>query len=118
MTKEMTWENYGTLWHIDHTMPCSIFDFESEESVKACFNWSNLAPMLGEENLSKSNKLDMALVASYKEKARVFITNNKGEILTDSLPTDLRNFVIMSESSDNGSGVLDTKESPKGGAGT
>ena len=117
MTDEMTWENHGTLWHIDHTMPCSIFDFGIEENVKTCFNWSNLAPMLGVENLTKSNKLDMALVAKYKEKARVFIADNKGEILTDALPTDLRNYVVVSEGGDV-SGVLDTKVTPKGGAGT
>ena len=89
-TEGMTWENYGTLWHIDHTMPCSVFDLSIEENQKACFNWSNLAPMLGPENLSKSNKINMALVAKLKEKARTFIVTHLDTILTESLPADLQ----------------------------
>jgi uncharacterized CHY-type Zn-finger protein len=104
---EMTWENYGTLWHIDHTMPCSVFDFTIEENRKVCFNWSNLFPMLGEENISKSNKIDMALVTKNKNIARDFMKSHNNLIMTDSLPADL-----ASES-----GVLDTKVSLKDGTG-
>ena len=89
-TDGMTWENYGTLWHIDHTMPCSVFDLSIEENQKVCFNWSNLAPMLGPENLSKSNKINMALVTKLKEKARTFIVTHLETILTESLPADLQ----------------------------
>jgi hypothetical protein len=99
----MNWENYGTVWHVDHTMPCAIFDFTIEENVKACFNWSNLAPMIGSENISKSDKVNMTLVASIKEKARKFIVTHQQQILTDSLPADLRAEF----------GVLNTKVSVK-----
>ena len=86
----MTWENYGTVWHIDHTMPCSVFDLEIEENQQLCFNWTNLAPMLGPENLSKSNKINMALVAKQKEKARAFIVTHLDTVLTESLPADMQ----------------------------
>jgi len=105
MVEGMTWDNYGSVWHIDHTMPCSVFDFTEPENIKSCFNWSNLAPMFGLENISKSDKINMALVASYKIKARTFIEENLSEILTDSLPADLRESVKVCEF-----GVLDTKE--------
>ena len=85
---EMTWENYGT-WHIDHTMPCSVFDFAIEENRKVCFNWSNLFPMIGEENISKSNKIDMALVTKNKQIARDFMKTHQDLIMTESLPADL-----------------------------
>lgn len=111
-TDEMSWENYGTVWHIDHTMPCSIFDFSIEENIKVCFNWTNLSPMIGVENLSKSDKLNMTLVTNQKEKAHAFITTHLDQILTDSLPSDLRIRVIGSES-----GVLDTKVPLKDGTG-
>lgn len=107
----MTWDNYGTYWHVDHAMPCSVFDFTVEENVKVCFNWSNLSPLIGSENISKSNKVDMAFVASLKEKALAFIKSHKEEILTDSLPAELRARATES-------GVLDTKVLPKGGAGS
>jgi len=109
MVEGMSWDNYGTVWHVDHTMPCAIFDFTVEENVKTCFNWSNLSPLFGPENISKSAKLDMSLVASVKEKARAFILSHLDEILADSLPADIRGCVP--------SAVLDTKESVKAGAG-
>lgn len=105
----MTWENYGTVWHVDHTMPCSVFDFKDEESIKSCFNWTNLAPMIGAENISKSNKVNISLVTSIKEKARAFITTHLNQILVESLPADLR--------IDVDSRVLDTKVSSKDDAG-
>lgn len=104
----MTWENYGTTWHVDHTMPCAVFDFTIEENVKSCFNWSNLSPMFGPENMSKSDKVNMSLVAKIKEKARTFIVTNQQQILTEALPADLR----------ASSGVLDTKVSVKADTGS
>jgi hypothetical protein len=104
----MTWENYGTVWHVDHTLPCSIFDFNIEENVRTCFNWSNLSPMFGLENISKSDKVNMTLVINIKEKARKFIATHQDSILTESLPADLR----------VESGVLDTKVSVKADTGS
>jgi hypothetical protein len=104
----MTWENYGSEWHVDHTLPCAIFDFTNEENVKTCFNWSNLAPMFGSENISKSDKVNMTLVTKIKEKARAFIVTHQQQILTEALPADLQ----------ASSGVLDTKVSVKADTGS
>jgi hypothetical protein len=52
----MTWENYGK-WHIDHIVPCDYFNFSIPENQFRCFNYKNLQPMWGKENLSKSNKI-------------------------------------------------------------
>lgn len=104
---EMKWENYGTLWHVDHTMPCSVFDFSIEENRKVCFNWTNLFPMLGEENLAKSAKIDMALVTKNKEIARNYLKSHSNLFLTESLPAEYG----------GETGVLDTKVSLKDGTG-
>jgi len=104
----MDWGNYGTLWHIDHTMPCSVFDFAIEENRKVCFNWTNLFPMFGEDNLSKSAKIDMVLITKNKEKARTFLTTHKDLFVTESLPNEY----VSSET-----GVLDTKVPLKDGTG-
>lgn len=53
----MTWENYGKVWHIDHILPLSKFNLLNHEECLRAFNWSNLQPMFGPENLSKSNRI-------------------------------------------------------------
>jgi hypothetical protein len=53
----MSFDNYGE-WHIDHKMPCSIFDLTSHEQQKVCFHYTNLQPLWAKDNLAKSNKLN------------------------------------------------------------
>jgi hypothetical protein len=55
---EMTWENYGTFWNIDHVTPCSSFDLEDEEQLYECFSWKNTLPVYCKENLIKHTKID------------------------------------------------------------
>lgn len=52
----MAWENYGPYWHIDHIRPCSSFDLSIESEQRKCFHYSNLQPLLKQENLVKNNK--------------------------------------------------------------
>lgn len=56
----MTWDNYGKLWHIDHKIPISAFNFEKPEDIdfKKCWNLKNLQPMEAKENMKKHNKLE------------------------------------------------------------
>lgn len=49
----MTWENYGSVWHIDHIIPCSSWDFSSDFESNCCWNYRNLQPMLASENQRK-----------------------------------------------------------------
>lgn len=65
---DMCWDNIGK-WHIDHVKPCSSFNLQSKDEQKACFNWKNLRPLWGKENMSKSNKLDLDLIQLHKQKA-------------------------------------------------
>jgi hypothetical protein len=53
----MTWENYGKVWHIDHIMPCAIFDLTKSDHQRRCFHFSNLQPLLGKDNLRKGAKV-------------------------------------------------------------
>jgi hypothetical protein len=54
----MTLENYGE-WHIDHIIPISKFNYTStqDDEFKECWSLSNLKPMWGPENISKSDKI-------------------------------------------------------------
>ena len=55
--EKMTWDNYGTYWHIDHLRPCKSFNLLDPEQQKKCFHWTNLQPLEGKENMSKGAKL-------------------------------------------------------------
>lgn len=57
-TPEMTLENYGEYWHIDHIVPCSLFNLLDPEQLKTCFHWTNLQPLEAKVNRSKVNKLN------------------------------------------------------------
>ncbi|MBR0693700.1 hypothetical protein [Bradyrhizobium lablabi] len=47
----MTWDNYGTEWHIDHRRPVSSFDLPAQ--IKECWALSNLQPLKAIDNLRK-----------------------------------------------------------------
>ena len=49
---DMSEDNYGTHWHVDHTIPCKWYS-ASEEDMKRCWSLSNMRPMLGPENKKK-----------------------------------------------------------------
>ena len=42
---EMTLENYGKIWCLDHCFPIASFNLLDENDIKKCFNWINLRPM-------------------------------------------------------------------------
>lgn len=73
MTDEMSWENYGSYWHIDHATPCSAFNVENLEEVKQCWHWSNLVPLQASKNASKINKIDEEYINYYKERKEMFL---------------------------------------------
>lgn len=50
----MSWENYGDLWHIDHIVPCRKFDHTIEEEKKKCWHYTNMRPLLAEDNFKKN----------------------------------------------------------------
>ena len=55
-TPEMSWENYGKYWEIDHIKPVTKFDFNNENELYECFHYSNTQPLNKIENKIKSNK--------------------------------------------------------------
>ncbi len=52
----MNWDNYGA-WHIDHRIPCALFDLSKESEQRKCFNFSNLQPLWAIENIRKNKFL-------------------------------------------------------------
>lgn len=57
-TGGMSWDNYGYYgWHVDHIIPCVQFDLTDPDAQKICFHYTNLQPLWGKENISKSGNI-------------------------------------------------------------
>jgi len=54
---EMSWDNYGSVWNIDHETPCAAFNLADPEQQKVCFHFTNLQPLFVEDNLKKGAKV-------------------------------------------------------------
>jgi hypothetical protein len=54
--ENMTWNNYGTYWEIDHIKPIEMFDFTNENEIQECWNYKNLQPLTINENRTKRYK--------------------------------------------------------------
>ena len=57
-TEEMTWDNHGTVWHIDHIIPLAIFDLTDRGQLLVAVHYTNMQPLLIADNLSKGAKLN------------------------------------------------------------
>lgn len=56
--ENMSWENYGSYWHIDHIEPQSWFKYDSIDhpAFKSCWALDNLRPLEAKENIRKGNR--------------------------------------------------------------
>jgi hypothetical protein len=52
----MSWDNYGSEWHLDHVKPLSSFDLSDKDQQLEAVNYTNLQPLWKEDNLSKGSK--------------------------------------------------------------
>jgi hypothetical protein len=80
----MSWDNYGTYWHIDHINPICNFNLENEEDIKKVFNWRNTRPLNAKENLSRSKKSNVQEINHHNELINHFLNAtllNCGELL-------------------------------------
>ena len=59
-TPGMTWENYGTEWHVDHKIPIAVFNFDRPEDIdfRICWSLKNLQPLNATENMKKRAKIE------------------------------------------------------------
>lgn len=59
INNDMTWENYGKVWHIDHIIPLSYFKCITifDPLLKIAWSLENLQPLEAKENHKKINKI-------------------------------------------------------------
>jgi hypothetical protein len=71
-TDEMNWDNYDSLWSIDHIVPVAKFDLTNETEKLKCWNWTNLMPVTVKYNSSKKKNIDLNQVNQIIEKLERF----------------------------------------------
>lgn len=57
--EKMSWDNYGSYWHIDHIVGIANFNYTSYEdkAFKKCWSLENLQPLYGLDNCSKGDRI-------------------------------------------------------------
>lgn len=57
----MSWDNYGTVWHVDHILPLAGFDLTDPDQFKTACHFTNLRPLLAGENMKKGGRRTLLL---------------------------------------------------------
>lgn len=78
-TDEMTINNHGEIWHMDHVLPCATFDMEDGDEQSRCFHWSNIRPLIAIENLKKGDRITKTLIKNHHKKVKQFMKENNIE---------------------------------------
>ena len=58
--EKMTWQNWGTYWHLDHIFPLAKANLENRSEFLAVNNWRNLQPLAITLNIIKNDKVTPA----------------------------------------------------------
>lgn len=90
--KELNMSNYGTVWHMDHVIPCAQFNMDLEEHKIICFNWKNLLPLKAKENTSKNCNIDLEQINEQNKRLKLF-----SEITGEKYPETPLNIILDSE---------------------
>ena len=69
---ELTLENYGKNWCLDHCLPIASINLVDEKDVKKCFNWINLRPMYVKDKIIEGDKIDMRLYLLQEIQSKLF----------------------------------------------
>lgn len=73
---DMSWDNYGKHWQIDHTIPIDLWNVQDDNDAKLCFNWKNLMPLHKDRNLRKASHLQPSRVFYQEHRVRIFCKQN------------------------------------------
>ena len=75
----MSEENYGSMWTIDHCYPLSKTNQSNETVMFKSSHWINLRPMYLKDNIIKGDRIDYHLYLLQKVKAKCFLKLNNDQ---------------------------------------
>lgn len=61
----INWENFGKEWQFDHIIPVTYFDFNIDEELKICWNFTNIRVELIQKNKDRGARLDVLAAKGY-----------------------------------------------------
>src|SRR4051812_18265828 len=53
---DMSWENFGKTWQLDHIVPVAYFDFQDLTDLKLCWNFLNIRVVSSDKSSRKETK--------------------------------------------------------------
>lgn len=62
---ETSWDNFSQTWQFDHIVPISYFDFEDENDMKLCWNFTNIRIAKLDPAANDPNRVDMLAAKAY-----------------------------------------------------
>lgn len=95
LTDDMKLSEHGTVWHIDHVLPISIFDLSIDKEKTICFHWSNLAPLHRIKNMAKGNRID-------KEQIKLHLESLKSFVIKENISLESKYFDLFAKHLDAG----------------
>jgi hypothetical protein len=57
LKRGMTWNNYGSMWHVDHVIPLASFNLLDEGDRAKAFHYTNLQPLMAIDNIRKGDTI-------------------------------------------------------------
>ena len=79
-TPEMTLENHGSYWHMDHVIPVNTFNLSDPEQITLCFSWFNLSQLQANENMSKHDSINVQQIQQHVQKLTSILSGSNYNI--------------------------------------
>jgi hypothetical protein len=71
----MSLDNHGKYWHMDHVIPVDKFDLTDADQVMLCFNWKNVMPMTGKDNMNKKANVNREQLKRHLDNLNGFVNS-------------------------------------------
>lgn len=79
-TDDMTFDNHGTVWELDHVVPISKFELaDNEIEIRKCFHWSNFQPLTSLANKSKNCNVTQEEIMNHERHLDTFFQSLSAE---------------------------------------
>ena len=80
MGDRYSFEEHGTVWHIDHVIPLRQFDLTDIKQQLQSFNWRNTSPLDAKENLRKNKNIIKSQIEEHLNKLKQYHIENNIEL--------------------------------------